>query len=264
LVKVKSIVLVFIAIFVLTAITWFTYNRYLSTNYKYAKPAQAAFVISFDDQYVAAWYAQRALFLKYNVRATFFITNPDSLTTIEVEMLRKLANDGHEIASHGARHVNAINSVEENSLEAYVQQEIVPSIKSLQELGFSPVTFAYPYGANSKTIDHELLKYFYLLRGDSWKVHGKDINELDKIYYSYNGRRVINGLGIDKNSGVTLQDLEEGFKRANKEEEAIVLYAHNISSEAEGYAITPQSLEAIFKLAQKHKLKSLSFKELII
>lgn len=262
--KLRILLIAFLSIAILVVIVWFVYSRYFSTNYTYAKPAQAAFVMSFDDQYIADWHAQRALFLKYNVRATFFITNPDSLTTIEVDMLRTLVNDGHEIASHGAKHVNAVNYVNENGIDTYVKQEIVPSIKSLQKLGFTPVTFAYPYGANNKTIDRELLKYFYLLRGDSWKMQGKEINQLDKIFYSYDGRRVINGLGIDSNSEVTLNDLESGFQRANSNKETIVLYGHNISSTEEGYTITPQKLEAIFKLAQKYKLKSLSFKEIVI
>ncbi len=243
---------------------WAIYTSFFKTNYKFTKPAQAAFVISFDDQYVADWYAQRELFSRYNVRATFFITNTDSLTSTEVGMLKTLANDGHEIASHGAKHVNATNYVEENGLDAYIQHEVVSSINTLQELGFAPVTFAYPYGANSRTIDQELLKYFYLLRGDSWKVQGKDINELDKIFYSYDGKRVLNGLGIDYGSGVTIQDIEKAFSRASKQKEAVILYAHAINNNADTYSISPAMLEAIFKAAQKHKLVSQNFKTIVL
>ncbi|NEM98620.1 polysaccharide deacetylase family protein [Pontibacter burrus] len=261
--KAKYLLLFLLTVVVLAA-AWVGYTKYFNSAYKYAKPAQAAFVISFDDQYVAEWYAQRALFAKYNVEATFFITNPDSLTSDEVEMLKALERDGHEIASHGAKHVNALNYTEEHGLEAYIQNEIIPSVKSLQKLGFTPVTFAYPYGANSRTIDHELLKYFYLLRGDSWKVKGKTVDELDKIFYRYDGRRVINGLGIDHGSGVTLEDIEQAFKRAAEHKQAIKLYAHAINNSKATYSISPEMLEKIFKAAQKYQLTSVTFKGLIL
>lgn len=262
--KSKHLFFILLVVVVLAVASWIGYTRYFSSAYRYAKPAQSAFVISFDDQYVTEWYAQRALFGRYNVQATFFITNPDSLTSAEVEMLKALESDGHEIASHGAKHVNALNYTEEHGLEAYIQNEIIPSVKSLQKLGFTPVTFAYPYGANSRTIDHELLKYFYLLRGDSWKVKGKTVDELDKIFYSYDGRRVINGLGIDHGSGVTLEDIEQAFSRAANQKQAVSLYAHALNNSKDTYSISPEMLEKVFIAARKYQLTSFTFKGLML
>lgn len=149
-------------------------------------------------------------------------------------------------------------------MAAYVEQDIIPSIKTLQSQGFSPVTFAYPYGARSRELDRELSKYFYLLRGDSWKDAGKGIDELDRIYYTFSGRRVIHALGIDANSGVSLQDLEAGFARASRNKEAINIYAHNISEDSAGYSISPHTLEKIFKLAKQYQLQSLTFRDLVL
>ncbi|WP_224744262.1 polysaccharide deacetylase family protein [Pontibacter aquaedesilientis] len=233
-------------------------------SYIYNRPAQPAFVMSFDDKYVGEWYAHRELFKKYSVRATFFITMPHQLSPSEIEMLKQLAADGHEIASHSYLHENSSKFIKRNGVPAYVAKEITSAIKAMQAIGFTPSTFAYPYGARSITIDRELNKYFHLLRGDSWKVAGKGIDELDRIFYKYDGNRLVHGLGVDANSGVTLQDLEIGFRRAAQNNEAILIYAHNILEQPSGYSISPQTLESIFKLAQKHNLSSLTFRELIL
>lgn len=242
----------------------FIYTCYLDPNYNYRKTAQAAFVLSFDDQYVVEWYNHRDLFKKYHVHATFFVIQPDALTPDEVLMLKALAADGHEIASHGAIHLNSLQYIETHGLPKYIQDEVIPSIKSLQKLGFAPVTFAYPYGANSRYTDYELSKYFYLLRGDSWKVKKKEVDELDRIFYKYDGSRVVNGLGIDHGSGVTIQDIKKAFARAIKNNEAVVIYAHAINNSESTYSISPQKLEEIFKAAQDQKLASLTFKDLVL
>ena len=236
----------------------------LTPDFCSVKEKKAAFVLSFDDKAIKTWHDHRPLFHKYNVKATFFITYPDSLTQEEKEMLSVLAADGHEVASHGYAHANAINYANNKSIRSYIEDEILPSINHLSKLGFHPVTFAYPYGAQNRVIDFELKKYFYLLRGDAWKVEGKGIDELDKIYYKYDGSKVVNGLGIDDNSNISVEELSKGFKRAKERKEAIIIYAHSISNTVAEYNITPIRLEQILHAAQKYHLKSLRFKDLVL
>ncbi|MCP2042059.1 polysaccharide deacetylase family protein [Pontibacter sp. HSC-36F09] len=249
---------------IVATVSGLTVYSLLKPTYTYNRPAQPAFVISFDDKYVSEWHAQRELFKRYKVKATFFITMPQQLSQSEIEMLQELAADGHEIASHGYLHENSSKFIKEHGIATYVAHEITPAIQAMQVIGFSPSTFAYPYGVRSLKLDQELTKYFHLLRGDSWKVTGKGIEEQDRIFYKYDGSRLVHGLGIDNNSGVTLQDMEAGFKRAYHNKEAIIIYAHNISEDTTGYSISPQTLEAVFQLAQKHKLSSLTFRELVL
>jgi peptidoglycan-N-acetylglucosamine deacetylase len=246
-----------------TASSWAVYSLFKPT-YTYSQPAHPAFVISFDDKYVSEWHAHKDVFKKYRVKATFFITMPHQLSQSEIEMLQDLAAEGHEIASHGYLHENSSKFIKEHGIAAYVAHDITPAIKTMQTIGFTPSTFAYPYGARSLKLDYELTKYFHLLRGDSWKVAGKGIDELDRIFYQYDGSRLVHGLGIDSNSGVTLQDLEAGFQRAAQNKEAILIYAHNISEDTTGYSISPKMLESVFRLAQEYELSSLTFRELIL
>lgn len=253
-----------LAIVAVVILAGFTALRYRNTDYAYHKAPTASFVISFDDRNITDWYQARELFKKYNVHATFFLTQPDSLLPKELHMLKELEADGHEIACHGYTHSNSLTYTKEHGIASYMAHEIIPAIKEMHNRGLAPVTFAYPYGANSSVTDRELLKYFYLLRGDSWKVEGKGIDELDRIYYAFDGNRVVNGLGIDSGSGINLTDLEDGFSRASRNKEAIILYAHSINNSNEHYSISPQALEIIFQSARKHKLTSLTFKSLVL
>ena len=62
-----------------------------------------AVVITFDDQSIDEWFACRALFNIYNVKATFFITRPFLLDSSKIEKLKLLVNDGHEIDRKSTR-----------------------------------------------------------------------------------------------------------------------------------------------------------------
>ncbi|MCC9136247.1 polysaccharide deacetylase family protein [Pontibacter silvestris] len=258
------LVLAVVVVVALACLAGVTAFRYWKTDYAYHTPPTASFVISFDDRNITDWYQARDLFRKYNVHATFFLTQPDSLIAKELQMLKELEADGHEIACHGYTHSNSLTYTKEHGIASYIAYEIIPAIREMHARGFAPVTFAYPYGANSRVIDRELLKYFFLLRGDSWKVKGKGIHELDRIFYSFDGDRVINSLGIDAGSGVTLTDIEDGFRRAHKNKEAILIYAQSINNSNEPYSIAPSTLENIFRVAKKYELASLTFKDLVL
>ena len=150
-----GLVITLLAILLAATLSAVTTYSILKPDFKHKKARQAAYSISFDDKHIRSWYDARALFNKYDVKATFFITFPHELTGEEVEMLRALAADGHEIASHAYSHENATGYVKQKGLNAYTAAEVVPSINTMGELGYHPVTFAYPYGARTRSIDFE-------------------------------------------------------------------------------------------------------------
>jgi ribosomal protein L19 len=61
--------------------------------------------LSFDDRSINEWFELRELLNGNEVRATFFITQADSLNSLEIHKLKVLQNDGHEIGFHGNMHV---------------------------------------------------------------------------------------------------------------------------------------------------------------
>ena len=81
----------------------------MSTTCKQGKTVQqGGIAISFDDRFVKQWYQLRPLLKRYNVKCTFYITQPDSLSDEEVKMLHQLQKEGHEIGCHGAMHVRSM------------------------------------------------------------------------------------------------------------------------------------------------------------
>lgn len=124
--------------------------------------------ITFDDSTIDAWYDVRDRFAARDARATFFVTRIDQLSDARLEMLRELAAAGHGIESHGLNHLNAPDYVEEHGLQAYLDDEVLPSLAAMRERGFEPTSFAYPYGHRTDELDRALLEHVQLLRSISW------------------------------------------------------------------------------------------------
>jgi len=124
--------------------------------------------LSFDDNSFDAWFGIRDLLTRYDARVTFFITEYDEATPAERAELHALADDGHDIEAHTMRHLHGIDYVDENGLEAYLQDEVIPSLDILVADGFPrPVAFAYPYGERTDEMDAAILEHVSIVRGIS-------------------------------------------------------------------------------------------------
>jgi peptidoglycan/xylan/chitin deacetylase (PgdA/CDA1 family) len=126
------------------------------------KGAGCAFTV--DDSDVDIWWSWRERLRQHHVKATFFVTGYDKLTDAQKQELRELAKDGHDIEAHGKAHENALDYIKAHDLDTYMRDEVLPSKTALVTDGFSPIAFAYPYGAHNTTIDTALLAQFQLLR----------------------------------------------------------------------------------------------------
>ena len=83
------------------------------------------------------------------------------------------------------------------------------------------------------------------------------------IFIKHPLRRIVSGIGIDYGYKMTEQNLETGFRRAQSNNEIIVLYAHRISNDTitSNYTIQPEFLEKVILLSKKYKLKSNRMKD---
>jgi hypothetical protein len=139
-------------------------------------------------------------------------------------------------------------------------------VELLESEGLNITSFSYPYGYNCDSLDNEMLKSFVILRDvteEQRKPLEKHINEIDEIYFKFDNNRIIAGLGIDKNFKISLDMIEEGFKRASEKGEIIVFYCHKPNPQANAsYQIEYSYLRDIFELARKYNLKSYTFSEL--
>jgi len=114
--------------------------------------------LGFDDQNVESWYGIRELLRSHGARVTFFVSRFAGLTTEQRGLLAELASDGHAVEPHSVNHLNAETLIPMIGLDAYIAEEVLPSITILQDAGYHPTTFAYPFGRNTEAADEAVLK----------------------------------------------------------------------------------------------------------
>ncbi|MDL2308250.1 glycosyltransferase family 39 protein [Bacteroidales bacterium OttesenSCG-928-C03] len=209
---------------------------------------------TFDDQSIDEWIENRQLFSKYDIKTTFFICRPHLLSDKQIEGLKLLESDGHEIGFHGTNH----RSIEDfiDSLDKWLDQEIITGLQFMKELGFNCRSFAYPFGHATDISDSLLSIYFSHIRKATYNYKDTLLSAYDEIFISDNFQKTYNSMGIDCNYGITLASLESGIMRAKKNGETLVLYAHTINNSGNDYSISPEYLQKVFELCKKHKVKT--------
>ncbi|PWK28551.1 polysaccharide deacetylase [Arcicella aurantiaca] len=234
---------------------------------------QGGIALSFDDRFVKEWTDLKPLLNKYNVKATFYVTQPDSLSEEEVQILHELRKDGHEIGCHGAMHVRSMYYIWDNSLEKYMENEIFHALKTMKKQGFTPKTFAHPGGSQTWYSDRELLKYFTLLRDVSMKSRSilgfdyiRDLENMDEIYHQRDNAQKVNALLIDISGKLTIEDIKKGLERTSKEGSVMMMFGHKpltkTTQNLNEYGFDVQFLEQILAESAKLNLKSYTMQEL--
>ncbi|MDZ7899049.1 MAG: polysaccharide deacetylase family protein [Arcicella sp.] len=234
---------------------------------------QAGIALSFDDRFVKEWNQLRPLLKKYNVKATFYITQPDSLSDKEVKMLHEMAKEGHEIGCHGAIHARSIPYIWEYSLNKYMENEIFHCLKTMKKQGFSPTTFAHPGGSQMWYSDRELLKYFTLLRDVSMKTRNiweyeytRKIEDMDEIYHQHDNTQKVNALLIDVGTKLTVEDIQKGLQRTKHEGSVMMIFGHKPldgnTQKPDEYGFDIHFLEQILAESAKLELKFYRMDEL--
>lgn len=130
----------------------------------------AGLSFGFDDWYVDNWMSLRDTLRGRPV--TFFVSNWHELAPADIETLHALAADGHAIEAHGMGHRDAALYVDRYGLDRYLRDEIDPLVELMRRDGFSPATFAYPYGSRTNEIDRALLSRFALVRSLTYLYAG--------------------------------------------------------------------------------------------
>ncbi|HEY0479014.1 MAG TPA: polysaccharide deacetylase family protein [Kofleriaceae bacterium] len=126
--------------------------------------ASPGVALSFDDTSVDAWFELRDMFRTYGARVTFFVSRYYGLGPEQRHRLQLLASDGHDIEAHSVRHMRAPEYVENHGINAYVHDEVDPSIAVLRDEGFEIRAFAYPFGARTGELDDAIAKRVSVLR----------------------------------------------------------------------------------------------------
>ena len=233
------------------------FNIFKAPNHK------AGFSLTFDDYGIESWYAMRDTFLKYHVKATFFVSHFHTLSTVEINKLKTLESDGHEIGCHTFDHegVGRDYHYDANRINEYLSNQIIPAYNNMKNAGFNPVSFAYPYGERDEAYDNAVKAYFPYLRTTA-SDHNRRLFQLEEIFHKQGKHySILAGDGIDNHYQHELDEIREAFIKAREYGEIITLYSHRVVDDQSNYAIAPQKLKNIIKIAQEVGLEFYRFKD---
>jgi len=115
--------------------------------------------LAFDDSSPDTWMLARDTLNKHGAHVTFFVSQWHDITPEGHDEIAFLHNEGHDIEPHSVNHINAIDFVKQNGIDAYLAQEVLPSFHVLIDAGYPPpVAYAYPGGAHTPEIDDAVLQ----------------------------------------------------------------------------------------------------------
>ncbi len=229
--------------------------------------------LSFDDRFIADWYALRPLFKEFGARATFYI-NGDTLSGEEIEMLQSLKEDGHEIGFHGTVHGDAGQILRHHGVEGYLSIEIWPGLNYLRSLGFDPVSYAHPGGTSTAATDSALLANgFVTLRKVSKaeryfrgvKLYYLPPAWMPHIYYDFDGRKSFHSLQIDRETSLSVKEMAAALEKAGKKGKVLMLFGHQPlpkNPSPDQYGFETAFLRSILEESRKRGLKFYTMSEL--
>ncbi len=228
------------------------------------KKPSAGICLSFDDRYIDEWYQMSELLNQYNAKVTFFITQFDSLTEEEIDKLKQLRAQGHEIGSHGSMHVISEYYIKEHSWNEYIDNEIIANKLAMQAKGLEPVSFAYPYGAKYWFTDYLISREHKAIRSDLPVNAERDLTKMDGIYYDFDGDNEFYSMGFDSNYHLTHEMITQAMKRAKMNNEVLFLHGHvPDNGQAAKYEFSMELLTFILMEANRQGLVFYRFSDLV-
>ena len=114
--------------------------------------------------------------------------------------------------------------------------------------GFYPTTFAYPYGAHNGLFDKMLMRYFKSVRA----LNGTQ--DYSKSIVPTEHNQVLYGLGIDKSSNRSDGDFIKVLQSAKSNNACVVLVAHDINT-SNKFSITLKRLLTIISFMKEQHMK---------
>ena len=220
--------------------------------------------ITFDDAYIDEWYNVHNILKKYNWRATFFVSQFHKLDSCQIEKLRVLKEYGHEIGGHGLNHFRANDYVQDNGIDAYLENEIYPMKEIMAKNGFNITSFAYPQGARNNKSDIELLKEFKVIRAGTrrhWKTSIRRRIEMIRCRSCF--PNLLYGIGIDNNYEIDMPNIKSLMENARNKNTVVLFLTHKPVEVVDGnYQIEYQRLIEICEYINKNNMRFMLISDL--
>lgn len=206
--------------------------------------------LTFDDDYIDNWYKYLPLFDSLHVKATFYISAYHNLSALQIVKLNAIRQHGNEIGYHTTTHINIAKYLEHHTAQELFSTEIYPDLIKMQQAGFNPVVFAYPYGSHNHETDVLLWPYFKSLRA----LNGSP--NLSRSLATSMNEKILYAMEID-NSGKRKDWMyDEMMNSAQENGDCLVLVGHRIE---EGDTKLKVPLARLLHIISKAKELGLKF-----
>ena len=222
-------------------------------------------VLTFDDHFIEEWLRADRLFRRFNARVTFFICEFDRLSPRQIGGLQQLKSAGHAIGCHGLHHLDAVEFLRQNSEDEYVETEILPALRAMEQAGLPPSSFAYPMSSNNAHTDRLLRTHFRHLRSGAFLNEEQRLCDVDRIFTHIDQlpqTDCLYGKSIDAGADFSLHAIRDAFTTARRNAQVITFYSHNIAQDDPGNHIRPVDLESVLTLVREHGLTFYTFDDL--
>lgn len=194
--------------------------------------AQGMVTFSFDDNLLSQFQNARPMLNAAGFKATYFVITQDPGTesgAMSWANLTTLKNEGNEIAGHTQTHPYLTQLT-----TAQMIAEVTGSFTDLVAQGFSPKTFAYPYGDVNAAVEQAVKTAGYLgARGSYYGLNGPVTDHYD-LY----------DIRLDSTSNLTT--IEQFIDQAKADKRWIDFEIHDVlASGGDTYSITPSFLQSV-------------------
>lgn len=228
---------------------------------------RAAIVLTFDDKFIDNWHSYMTFFQENDVRATFYISAYHRFTEEEKTKLLEMQNlYGCEVGHHSKNHLRLFDFLKENTPQDYIENEVLPTLKTMRKDGFDVQNFAYPFGEASDEVEFGLWKHFKSVRHLAWTNAERPLIKQDLAFYDLNkiherqGR--LHAAAIDSGYAISTAQILEAIDRCAENKEALMLYAHSIGQVGD-YSLPEKRLKKLVAHAQKRGVVFITVKEML-
>ena len=230
-----------------------------------AWPRHGVIALSFDDKHLEGWTKALPLFRKYGATTTFCMAG--AIGSNEIAFVRRAMAEGHELALHGQRHMNADAECAKLGAEKYWQVEMAPQLAACKAAGIPVRSFAYPNCRHNAETDALFFKHgFTRVRGSILGVKGpqphdpkgekldqwKPLVTFDPMYspaVSYLTERNIANVIMGESYHTDIADILASMKRAGERGELLSIVSHGIAPDAKRINMKTEWLERMLAAA---------------
>ncbi|GAC1492218.1 MAG: hypothetical protein NVS1B13_22480 [Flavisolibacter sp.] len=205
---------------------------------------QAGLALTFDDNYINDWYRHLGFFDSMGVKMTFYISSYNRLNPLQKNKLHQLQQHGHEIAFHSLNHPDFVKYLQRNPMAKLEREEINKGLKLMNQDGFFPTNFAFPYGSHNEVLDNFLLRRFKSIRF----LNGT--RNLAKSYTTTANNSELYAIGMDLSSGKSTQDLLNMVSQAKENNNCLVMVGHHIDRKDLRMQVPLERLRLIIQTAK--------------